>query len=60
LYDKKFENLLLSSKLQVIHARNYQWQLDPASNPDYPKGENLTSVIAQTSLIYFWKKNKKT
>jgi hypothetical protein len=56
LYDKKFDNLLVSSKLQVIHARNYQWQLDSASSPEFPKGENLTSVMGQVSLIYFWKK----
>lgn len=56
LYDKQFNNLLLSSKLQLIHARNYQWQLDPASTPDFPKGENLTSVMAQVSAIYFWKR----
>ncbi|TXE11493.1 capsule assembly Wzi family protein [Algoriphagus aquimarinus] len=56
LYDKKFGNLLVSSKLQFIHARNYQWQLDPASTPDFPKGENMTSFLAQTSLIYFWNK----
>jgi hypothetical protein len=56
LYDKKFGNLLLSSKLQIIHARNYQWQLDPASTTDFPKGENITSVMAQVSLIYYWNK----
>ncbi|WP_175557944.1 capsule assembly Wzi family protein [Algoriphagus ornithinivorans] len=58
LYDKKFKNLLLSSKLQLIHARNYQWQLDPASSPDFPKGKNLTSVMGQVSAIYFWNKKK--
>jgi hypothetical protein len=58
LYDKQFNNLLLSSKLQIIHARNYQWQLDPASTPDFPKGKNLTSVMGQASLIYFWNKKK--
>ena len=56
LYDKKFNQFLLSSKLQIIHARNYQWQLDPTSTPDFPKGDNLTSFLAQTSLIYFWNK----
>ncbi|TDQ19358.1 capsule assembly protein Wzi [Algoriphagus boseongensis] len=56
LYDKKFDNLLLSSKLQLIHAKNYQWQLDPESTPEFPKGKNLTSVMAQASLIYFWNK----
>lgn len=55
LYDKQFRNLILSSKLQVIHARNYQWQLSPASTPEFPKGENLTSVMGQVSVIYFWK-----
>lgn len=58
LYDKQIDNLLVSSKLQLIHARNYQWQLDPASSPEFPKGENLTSVLAQVSLIYFWKKKE--
>jgi hypothetical protein len=59
LYDKKFDNLLVSSKLQIIHARNYQWQLDPTSTPDFPKGENLTSLLAQVSLIYFWNKDRQ-
>ena len=59
LYDKQFNNLLLSSKLQLIHARNYQWQLDPASTPDFPKGKNLTSVMGQVSAIYFWNKKKE-
>lgn len=54
LYDKQFGSLLLSSKLQVIHARNYQWQLDPQSTPEFPRGRNLTSVLAQVSAVYFW------
>jgi hypothetical protein len=40
----------------MIHAQNYQWQLAPESTPDFPKGENLTSVMGQVSAIYFWKK----
>lgn len=56
LYDKKFDNLLLSSKLQMIHARNYQWQLDPASALNFPQGKNLTTVMGQVSVIYFWNK----
>ncbi|OYX09916.1 MAG: hypothetical protein B7Z16_18500, partial [Algoriphagus sp. 32-45-6] len=58
LYDKQFNNLLLSSKLQLIHARNYQWQLHPDSTPLFPKGQNLTSMMAQVSAIYFWNKKK--
>lgn len=56
LFDKKWDNLLLSSKLQLIGAHNYQWQLSPESTADFPKGENITSFLAQTSLIYFWNK----
>lgn len=52
LYDKQFNNLLLSSKLQIIHARNYQWQLDPSSTPEFSSGKNITSFLLQTSLIY--------
>jgi hypothetical protein len=59
LYDKQFNNLLLSSKLQLIHSNNYQWQMKSMSTPEFPKGENLTSVMAQVSLIYFWKKKKE-
>ncbi|REG77476.1 capsule assembly Wzi family protein [Algoriphagus antarcticus] len=56
LFDKKWDNILLSSKLQLIQAHNYQWQLAPESTSDFPKGENITSFLAQTSLIYFWNK----
>jgi hypothetical protein len=56
LVDKQFGNLLLSSKLQLIHGLNYQWQLDEKSSPEFPKGENLTSIMGQISLIYFWDK----
>ena len=58
LFDRQFDNLLLSSKLQIIHARNYQWQTAPESTPDFPKGENLTSRMGQVSLIYFLKGKK--
>lgn len=54
LFDKQFDKLLLSSKLQLIHARNYQWQTAPESTPDFPIGENLTSMMGQVSMIYFW------
>lgn len=57
LFDKQWNNLLLSSKLQLINGINYQWQLDPDSTPEYPKGENLFSLHFQVSLIYLFKKN---
>ncbi|WP_229744264.1 capsule assembly Wzi family protein [Belliella aquatica] len=58
LFDKQWNNLLLSSKLQLINGINYQWQLAPDSTPEYPKGENLFSVHSQVSLIYLFDKKK--
>lgn len=56
LFDKQWKNLLLSSKLQMINGINYQWQLQPNSTPEFPKGENLFSIHSQVSLIYFFNK----
>lgn len=56
LFDKQWNNLLLRSKLQLINGINYQWQLNPNSTPDFPKGENLFSVHSQVSLIYLFNK----
>ncbi len=55
LFDQRWNNLLLSSKLQLINGRNYQWQLAPDSSPEFPKGEHLFSVHSQVSLVYLWK-----
>ncbi|SIS84331.1 capsule assembly Wzi family protein [Belliella pelovolcani] len=56
LFDKQWNNLLLSSKLQLINGMNYQWQLAPDSTPEYPRGENLFSIHSQVSLIYLFNK----
>lgn len=58
LYDRQFENLLVSSKLQVIHAINYQWQLDEIRTSEFQKGKNLTSIMAQVNLIYTFNRTK--
>lgn len=55
IYDKQIQNLILGSKFQLIHARNYQWQLDSSSSIEFPKGQNLTSFLVQINAIYFWK-----
>lgn len=57
LFDKKWEQFLLSSKLQLINGLNYQWQLAPDSTPEYPKGQHLFSVHSQVSLIYLFQKS---
>jgi hypothetical protein len=54
LYDKQFGNFLMSSKFQLIHAKNYQWKVDPKSTPEFPKGINKTSFLSQISLIYLF------
>jgi len=57
LFDKQWDQLLLSSKVQLINGRNYQWQLDPNSTPEFPKGQHLFSVHSQISLIYLLQKS---
>lgn len=58
LFDKQWDNLLLSSRVQLINGMNYQWQLHPDSTPEFPRGQNLFSVHSQVSLIYLFTKNK--
>ncbi|WP_291787934.1 hypothetical protein, partial [Cecembia sp.] len=56
----QWNNLILSSKLQLINGINYQWQLAPESTPEFPRGENLFSIHSQVSLIYLFNKSNKT
>lgn len=58
LFDKQWDNLLLSSRVQLINGINYQWQLHPDSTPEFPRGQNLFSVHSQVSLIYLFQKSK--
>jgi hypothetical protein len=58
LYDKRWGDFLLRSKLQMVNGLNYQWQLHPKSTPEFPKGENLLSIHSQVSLIYFFNKKE--
>ncbi|WP_373495720.1 capsule assembly Wzi family protein [Aquiflexum sp.] len=52
LFDHRWKNFLISSKVQFINSRNYQWQLLDYSTENYPRGKNLTSLYSQMSLIY--------
>lgn len=58
LFDRQWNNLIMSSKLQFIQGRNYQWQLAPNSTPEFPQGQNLFSVHSQVSLVYLFKKRE--
>jgi len=56
LFDKQWNSILLRSKLQLINGKNYQWQLDEKSIPEFPEGKDLFSIHSQVSLIYFFNK----
>jgi hypothetical protein len=58
LADWQWNNLIVSSNVNFVNSLNYQWQLHPNSTPDFPKGQNLFSVHAQTSMIYLFNKQK--
>jgi hypothetical protein len=52
LFDYKWKELLISSKVQVINSKNHQWQLDQFSTDGFPKGRNIMSLNSKLSLIY--------
>lgn len=54
LLDYQWERFMLSTKLQLINAKNYQWQLDPSSTPELPLGKDKFSVFSQTHLVYLF------
>ncbi|EOZ95674.1 TonB-dependent receptor [Indibacter alkaliphilus LW1] len=59
LWDQKWNNFLLGSKVQMINGHNYQWQLADSRQETFSKGLNLFSVYSQVHLIYFIKKERK-
>ena len=52
LADYQVERLIISGKLQLINALNYQWQLESQSTPLFPVGQNKFSIMAQAHFIY--------
>jgi len=52
LADYQVERLIISGRLQLINALNYQWQLDSQSTTSFPTGQNKVSIMAQTHFIY--------
>ncbi|WP_232834880.1 capsule assembly Wzi family protein [Pleomorphovibrio marinus] len=52
LFSHQWERFLVDSRLQFIHANNYQWQLKPESEPNFPVGVHKFSVFGQMKLIY--------
>lgn len=56
LWDQKWENFILGSKVQLINANNYQWQLSDDRQEAFSKGFNLFSVYSQVHFIYLFQK----
>lgn len=54
LADWQFNNLLLSSTLNLVYSLNPQWGLAESSTAEFPKGKDAFSTTAQVNLIYFW------
>jgi hypothetical protein len=56
VFDHRWDNIILGSKLLAVNALNYQWQLNTNSTPEFPNGKNLLSVHAQFNVIYLLNK----
>lgn len=56
LGDWQWNNLLLRSQMNFINSNNYLWQASSKNSLDFPYGNNLFSIQAQLSLIYFLNK----
>lgn len=52
LADYQVERLIISGKLQFIHASNYQWQLESESYSAFPVGKSRLDIMAQAHFIY--------
>ncbi|WP_234862470.1 capsule assembly Wzi family protein [Mariniradius sediminis] len=55
VFDHRWDNLVLGSKILAVNGLNYQWQLAANGTPEFPKGRNLFSAHAQVNVIYFLK-----
>ncbi|MCH6198337.1 capsule assembly Wzi family protein [Aquiflexum sp. LQ15W] len=52
IFDREWKNLIMSSRLQFINAKNYQWIENPASTEDFPQNTSLFSTHFQLNFIY--------
>ena len=59
LTDWQFNNLLVSSTLNLVYSLNPLWGLAESSTAEFPNGKNVFSATAQVNLIYFWNRSLK-
>jgi hypothetical protein len=58
LGDWQWENLIVSSSLNLIYSLNPNWSLDSNSTSEFPSGRRVFYTQSQVNLIYFWGKEK--
>lgn len=59
LADWQFDNLLVSSTLNLVYSLNPQWELANSSSAEFPNGKNVFSTAVQVNLIYLWNHSLK-
>lgn len=57
IWEKRINNLIVSSTLQAVHGLNYQWQTNKNYVPDFSGGTSLSSFSGKMHLIYLLSKN---
>ena len=50
--DKKFKNILASINLVYIRSLNYQWEIDPLTEPWYHPGRDVNNFHVSMKLLY--------
>jgi hypothetical protein len=58
LADWQFDNLLISSTVNLVYSINPQWDLKGKSTTEFPNGKRSFSLIGQVQFIYLFKNNK--
>ena len=56
LWDHQWDQVILSTRSQVIHSLNYQWQTAPSISKEFNTGNNLWAFFGQVHLIYLFGK----
>jgi len=56
LGDWQFDNLLVSSTVNLVYSLNPLWDLKGISMSEFPNGERSFSLIGQVQFIYLFKK----
>ena len=52
-FNKRFDNLSISSNLVYIRSLNYQWELDDLATPYYHPGRDVDNFHFNLKLTYF-------